>query len=305
MNDYLIRLKFLVGACLFAAGCTQISGLSDYSKADNIIDGGTDDSGGGNPETDEVPKNCAVGCDDGMIGNGNCEDVCNNQFCGFDDGDCDNKYCVDGCLVGDIGDGVCNEPCNVEMCDFDGGDCGGDMACQPGCVPSMSGNGICNYQCLGHNCGNDGGDCDDVPECSPGCQNVLLGDGKCDEICNNESCFMDNGDCVNQTNPGCDGAGSTCQYDCVPCARVQQCQESVNICNNNPQCIFLQDCISVDCEDRVLPTAKDNCVDNCFQSFPNGVQDFEMMQFCVYCVACPKSCQTDFGEFCNSFQSIN
>ena len=261
-------------------------------------DSGTESGDG----TDGKDGECNPGCAPEMLSNGNCDKECKNLQCGFDGNDCENANCVDGCLISTIGDGVCNEPCNTGACDYDGGDCGGGtaMGCPPGCEEWMIGNNECNYICLGNDCGNDGGDCDDDVECVGGCQHVMLGDGKCDEACNNPECFMDNGDCSNGSEPGCELAGD-CIDDCVPCVRVTGCKQAVRICNENVQCIFLQDCVSVNCDDKKTDAGTNICLNECFGLYPDGVTDFEMMRQCLYCTGCADSCRAEFGDFCDSF----
>ena len=294
-----LSLAAIIYGCIY--GCTQISGLSEYSKSDEVIGSDSTDTGSGDGGTDGQQSFCEPGCDDAMRGNGNCDAACRNVACGFDDGDCDNEYCVDGCRIGTINDGACNPPCNVDECDHDGGDCGDSIGCPPGCLPSMIGNGECNYNCLGGECGNDGGDCDDVNECSPGCQNVLLANGECNDICNTDSCFRDNGDCVSEVNPGCDGSDVDCSSQCAPCARANNCMAASEMCNNNYQCIKLQDCVSVNCDHLLIALNKERCVSDCFNAHPDGVVDFDMMRYCIYCTGCPESCAADYGEFCANF----
>ncbi|MBN2343398.1 MAG: hypothetical protein JXX29_21005 [Deltaproteobacteria bacterium] len=304
----LAKIRFLCVAILaFSAGCNQIIGLSDYEKTDNVgADGDSDADGDGDSDGDsdsdtigdtETIAECAIGCSDAIRGDGTCDEVCKNLSCGFDDGDCDEKYCVDGCIINDIGDGVCNGPCNTAECDFDKGDCGSVSGCPPGCDANMIGDSICQYQCLSTTCGNDGGDCDDALECSAACGNTMLGDGFCDSDCNNPECFFDNGDCGG-TMQGCDPGATSCLDDCVPCARTSTCLDAVNICNNNALCTGLITCMD-DCANRVTEVMKLQCIDDCYASHPDGVYDYTEMRLCLYCHACPVSCDAEFGSFCS------
>ncbi len=282
-----------IGAMAIGAvsGCAQISGLDDYSKGN----GGGEDSETGS--STEIPMVCNEGCMDAMRGNGACDVACKNLPCGFDDGDCDNEHCADDCLINDINDGVCNAPCNVDVCDFDGGDCGTSPVhgCVPGCDADMIGDGECNYQCLGEGCGDDGGDCDDVVECSPGCGNVMLGNGVCNEICNNVECFMDNGDCGG--GQGCDPGATSCLADCVPCALESTCIAAVEICDANELCTGLRLCVK-ECDAKPTEIGKQICVNDCYATHPDGVVDYEKLMECLYCHACPVSCESSFGDFC-------
>lgn len=304
-------------AAIWAVGaCNQISGVSDYHKSGNLpTDSDTDDTSEDSQTGSESGQNteqstdsqrdttiatdaqCNPGCIWEMRNDGNCDPPCMNLSCGFDDGDCDNKYCVDGCRIGDIHDNVCNEPCDVDICDFDGGDCDGMVkGCTPGCESSMVGDGVCQYQCLGAECGNDGGDCDDEVECAPACGNTMLANGECDDACNNPSCFMDNGDCAGGF--GCDIGATSCLEQCVPCALESSCVPARDKCQSNPECLALQACFETDCAQSKTDLGTSECAAGCIVAHPEGVTDVNMLRKCLYCDACPVSCDPDFSAFC-------
>ncbi|AKT37374.1 hypothetical protein [Chondromyces crocatus] len=94
------------------------------------------------------------------------------------------------------------------------------------------------------------------------------------------------------TNTCTDDETMVCSPDegCGLCALTGPCAAFVTACTNNTSCASLNTCVN-DCED-------DACIDDCYDTYPEGETDYDNLSGCVVCDVCPLSC--DEGNLCGN-----
>jgi hypothetical protein len=83
--------------------------------------------------------------------------------------------------------------------------------------------------------------------------------------------------------PTCDSPDPNQCVTCQQCAATTQCKPEYDACTTAPDCTNLSDCLTT-CN------AEPTCEDNCLTQHPSGAPLLEAAANCLYCTACPASC---------------
>jgi hypothetical protein len=86
---------------------------------------------------------------------------------------------------------------------------------------------------------------------------------------------------------GCD-ARSTCS-DCAMCASEGECAQLLAVCQDNPVCVGLDECMLY-CQGDV------DCDQMCRMQNPGGIDDWDRAASCIYCDVCETACSG--SRFC-------
>lgn len=253
-------------------------------------------------ETQRLPAAGAM--DPAPVDSGTCSD---GQENGLETGaDCGGQCAADcgmggGCVVdGDCTSGACvNGECTAANCDNGvqdadetGVDCGGSC---PACSGSSCQD---SSDCESGNCVN--GACEAPLDCFDGVQDGTETGVDCGGAC--DPCYGDvpancfdgelsgdetQVDCGGSCTPCEGGSGGTCDGTgdcnaCTTCAQNGACADVTNSCAANPDCGNLLNCVYA-CADQ-------QCVNDCFATYPAGDPDFTNYDSCVTCSACFNDC---------------
>ncbi|AUX32118.1 MULTISPECIES: latent transforming growth factor beta-binding protein [Sorangium] len=217
------------------------------------------------------PADCLSFCP--YTGNGICDEPEGSGRCpaGTDVDDCKLVPCRS------VQDGTCDEPEGTGRCDegTDVDDCM-EATCPEannGVCDEPEGTGICDE-------GTDAADCAGEP-----CPYV--NNGECDEPEGTDYCEegTDAADCA-PAPVACDDL-DTCGSDssgCIACANEGSCADELQACLISDDCYFLVQCL-VTCADT-----DDVCVNECLDSYPDGVDTFYNYDTCLNCEQCYYSC---------------
>ncbi len=106
---------------------------------------------------------------------------------------------------------------------------------------------------------------------------LLMGAGACNAILGMDEMegLEDDDD-----NTSCDNKGD-CQA-CTQCAIQGKCASQRQTCQNNAQCLALDNCAGL-CADTT-------CVQYCIASYPDGANDYSYLLTCIVCTACYVDC---------------
>ncbi len=194
------------------------------------------------------------------------------------------------CINGECAAANCDN--GLQDVDETGVDCGGSCpACSGGsCVDSS--------ECVSGNCVD--GACEASLDCFDGVQNgtetaVDCG-GECDPCYGDvpANCFdgqlsgdETDVDCGGSCEPCQGGGGGTCDGTgdcnaCTTCAQNDPCANETNACAANPDCGNLLNCVYT-CADQ-------QCITDCYATYPAGDPDFTNYDSCVTCSACYNDC---------------
>lgn len=140
-------------------------------------------------------------------------------------------------------------------------------------------------QCVANECGQTWCSCTENQECI-----ALLG---CFGDCMTEGCYQEcmaahpegTGDALNvlACPPCADLCGSAPVDPCTECLYTD-CEEELNACVGEPDCVPLWNCL-IECPQGGL-----TCQNNCYDSFPDGIQTLETMFNCTS-TECVGECQ--------------
>lgn len=86
--------------------------------------------------------------------------------------------------------------------------------------------------------------------------------------------------CPGDDGGTCDGTGD-CNA-CTTCAQNDPCANETNACSANPDCVNLLNCVYT-CADQ-------QCITDCYATYPAGDPDFTNYDSCVTCSACYNDC---------------
>jgi len=78
----------------------------------------------------------------------------------------------------------------------------------------------------------------------------------------------------------CDGSGNCDQ--CAQCAESGTCQGALDGCFNDNACALLVQCLST-CQNQ-------QCADQCFTQYQQGLPSYDQLFGCVVCGECPSDC---------------
>jgi hypothetical protein len=78
-------------------------------------------------------------------------------------------------------------------------------------------------------------------------------------------------------------AGSTCAQEecsaCLACAAMGPCATLNDACNNDSDCIAIEQCVQFGTDTQT-----------CYANTPDGVTDYQNFAQCSYCTECPAIC---------------
>jgi hypothetical protein len=83
--------------------------------------------------------------------------------------------------------------------------------------------------------------------------------------------------------PSCDSPDPNQCVTCQQCAATTQCKPEYDACTTTPDCTNLSNCLTA-CN------AEPTCEDTCLTQHPSGAPLLEAAANCLYCSACPASC---------------
>ncbi len=94
-------------------------------------------------------------------------------------------------------------------------------------------------------------------------------------------------DCRRSCEPCPGGGGGTCDGTgdcnaCTTCAQNDPCANETNACAANPDCGNLLNCVYT-CADQ-------QCITDCYATYPAGNPDFTNYDSCVTCTVCYNDC---------------